>query len=171
MNQGCIQKPPTARAGWLAGWLAGIAEIKYSGKRFRRLSYAAQHINNANCRVRELSETRSAAPLCKPAYPGGPGSVQTTPKSLRSEKYHKFLWQGLYLEAAHRTGWLAGWAGLTRRRRQRAGRFRALRPRPAGLWGRSQLTFQVGACPFELLPCGNVRGELHDAKNLPGPQK
>ena len=39
-------------------------------------------------------------------------------------------------------GWLAGWAGwlgwLTKCRMQRAGRFRALRPRPSGLWGRSQ---------------------------------
>ena len=99
--------------------MAGIAEIEYSGKCVRRLSYAAQHINNANCRVRELSETRSAAPLCKPAYPGGPGSVQTTPKSLRSEKYHKFLWQGLYLEAAHRTGWL-GWLGWAYKKPQAA---------------------------------------------------
>ena len=31
-----------------------------------------------------------------------------------------------------------GWAGLTKFRMQRAGRFRALRPRPSGLWGRSQ---------------------------------
>ena len=37
--------------------------------------------------------------------------MQTTPQSLRSEKYHKFLRQGLYMEAAHRMGWLAGWLG------------------------------------------------------------
>ena len=45
--------------------------------------------------------------------------------------------------AQNRLGWAGlGWAGLagwvTKCRVQRAGRFRALRPRPSGLWGRSQ---------------------------------
>ena len=35
-------------------------------------------------------------------------------------------------------GWLAGWAGLQRADLSSAESFRALRPRPAGLWGRSQ---------------------------------
>ena len=38
-----------------------------------------------------------------------------------------------------RGGAALGWLGLQKGRRQRAGIFRALRPRPAGLWGRSQL--------------------------------
>ena len=48
--------------------------------------------------------------------------------------------RGSGTRAQNRRGW-AGWAGLgwlTKFRMQRAGRFRALRPRPSGLWGRSQ---------------------------------
>ena len=44
-------------------------------------------------------------------------------------------WAGL----AGLAGWLAGWlAGVTGVAKGRARRFRTLRPRPAGLWGRSQ---------------------------------
>ena len=69
------------------------------------------------------------------------------PGGLRSS-VHRTGWAGL--------GWLAGWAGLaglagwvTKCRMQRAGRFRALRPRPSGLWGRSQLAAE---CPIPRNP-------------------
>ena len=47
---------------------------------------------------------------------------------------------------SHRMGWLGwaglgwlGWAGLQRTDLRSAESFHALRPRPSGLWGRSQL--------------------------------
>ena len=69
---------------------------------------------------------------------------RTAADSLDSIVNHR---PGRLLSPVHRTGW-AGWLGwlgwldwlgwLTKWRVQRAGRFRVLRPRPSGLWGRSQ---------------------------------
>ena len=60
--------------------------------------------------------------------------VNHRPGGLRSP-VHRTGWRGWAGLAG--LGW-AGLAGLTKCRVQRAGRFRALRPRPSGLWGRSQ---------------------------------